>query len=88
MTCNEAAKIIGATIGKPYLKWVLLSDKQMLQRLKMAKVPPKVAEVLVEMQSVTHSGAPLQNFHNNKPQMGKVKLIDFAREFADVFNRK
>ena len=85
MTCNEAARIIGSAIGKPYLKWVLLSDKQMLQGLKMAKVPLKVAETLVEMQAVTHTGAPLQNFHKNKPKMGKVKLKDFAKEFAAVY---
>lgn len=88
MTCNEAARIIGTAIGKPYLKWVLLSDKQMLQMLKMAKLPLKAAETLVEMQSVNHSGAPLQNFHKSNPKMGKVKLKDFAKEFAEVFNKK
>ncbi len=88
MTCNEAAKIVGTAIGKPYLKWVLLSDKQMLNGLKMAKVPEKVANVLVEMQSVTHSGVPLRNFHKNNPVMGKVKLKDFAKEFAIVYNKQ
>jgi uncharacterized protein YbjT (DUF2867 family) len=88
MTCNEAAGIIGNAIGKPYLKWVLLSDKQMLQGLKMAKVPLKLAELLVEMLAVNHSGGPLRNFHNNKPKMGIVKLEDFAKEFAEVYNKK
>ncbi|GAA3932101.1 NAD(P)H-binding protein [Chitinophaga oryziterrae] len=88
MTCNEAAGIIGAAIGKPYLKWVLLSDKQMLQGLKMAKVPLKLAETLVEMQAVSHSGVPLQNFHKNNPVMGKVKLKEFAKEFADAYRKK
>jgi NAD(P)H dehydrogenase (quinone) len=88
MTCNEAAKIIGTAIGKPYLKWVLISDKQMLQGLKMAKMPQELAETMVEMQSVMHSGAPLKNFHQNNPKMGKVKLTDFAKEFAVVYNQK
>lgn len=82
MTCNEAAKIIGAAVGKPWLKWVLLSDKEMLQGLKMAKVPEKLAGTLVEMQAAMHSGKALENFHRNNPQMGKVKLTDFAKEFA------
>jgi len=82
MTCNEAAKIIGAAVGKPWLKWVLLSDKEMLQGLKMAKVPEKLAGTLVEMQAAMHSGKALENFHRNNPQMGKVKLADFAKEFA------
>ena len=88
MTCNEAAKIIGDAVGKPWLKWVLLSDKEMLQGLKMAKLPEKLAETLVEMQAAMHSGKTLENFHKNKPKMGKVKLSDFAKEFAAVYHQK
>jgi uncharacterized protein YbjT (DUF2867 family) len=88
MTCNEAAKIIGTAVGKPWLKWVLLSDKEMLQGLKMAKVPEKLAETLVEMQAAMHSGKTLENFHRSKPKMGKVKLADFAKEFAAAYHKK
>jgi len=88
MTCNEAAQIIGTAVGKPWLKWVLLSDKEMLQGLKMAKVPEKLAETLVEMQAAMHSGKTLENFHLNLPKMGKVKLADFAKEFAAVYHKK
>nr|WP_067059408.1 NAD(P)H-binding protein [Mucilaginibacter sp. L294] len=88
MTCNEAARIIGTAIGKPWLKWMLLSDKEMLQGLKMAKLPEKLAETLVEMQAAMHSGKTLENFHQNKPKMGKVKLADFAKEFAAVYHQK
>lgn len=88
MTCNEAAKIIGNAIGKPWLKWVLISDKQMLQNLKMAKVPGKLAETLVEMYSVMHRGQALENFHEAKPKMGKVKLAEFAQEFAQAYHTK
>ncbi|MBS1601911.1 MAG: NAD(P)H-binding protein [Bacteroidetes bacterium] len=88
MTCNEAAGIIGAAIGKPWLRWVLLTDKQMLRGLKMAKMPEKLAKTLVEMQAVTHSGKPLENFRRANPKMGKVKLRDFAREFAMAYQQK
>lgn len=88
MTCNEAAKIIGSAVGKPWLKWVLLPDKEMLQGLKMAKVPEKLAETLVEMQAAMHSGKTLENFHQSKPKMGKIKLADFAQEFAAVYHQK
>ena len=88
MTCNEAAKIIGSAVGKPWLKWVLLSDKEMLQGLKMSKVPEKLAETLVEMQAATHSGKTLENFHRNQPIMGKVKLADFAKEFAKAYHQE
>lgn len=85
MTCNEAARIIGAAIGKPWLKWVLLSDKEMLRGLKMAKIPERVAATLVEMQAAMHSGKTLENFHRNQPKMGKIKLAEFAKEFADTY---
>jgi NAD(P)H dehydrogenase (quinone) len=88
MTCNEAAGIIGNAVGKPWLKWVLLSDKEMLQGLKMAKVPEKLAGTLVEMQAAMHNGKPLENFHRNKPKMGKIKLADFAEEFAAAYHKK
>ncbi len=87
MTCNQAAKIIGTAVGKPWLKWVLLSDKEMLRGLKMAKLPEKLAETLVEMQAAMHNGKPLENFHKNKPTMGKVKLADFAKEFASAYHQ-
>lgn len=88
MTCNEAAGIIGSAIGKPWLKWVLLSDQEMLQGLKMAKLPESLALTLVEMQAAMHSGKALENFHRNKPKMGKVKLADFAAEFAETYYKK
>lgn len=88
MTCNEAAQIIGTAVGKPWLKWVLLSNKAMLQGLKMAKVPEKLAETLVEMQAAMHGGKPLENFHRNNPKMGKVKLADFAKEFVVAYHQK
>lgn len=88
MTCNEAAGIIGAAIGKPWLKWVLLSDKQMLQGLKMTKMPIQLAENMVNMQATMHTGKTLENFHQSKPIMGKVKLADFAKEFAKVYHEK
>ena len=88
MTCNEAARIIGTAVGKPWLKWVLLSDKEMLRGLKMAKLPQKLSETLVEMQAAMHSGKALENFHLSQPKMGKVKLAEFAKEFAQAYNKK
>ncbi|EHQ30073.1 NAD(P)H-binding protein [Mucilaginibacter paludis] len=88
MTCNQAATIIGTAVGKPWLKWILLTDKQMLQALKMARVPGKLAETLVEMQAAMHSGKALENFHRSQAQMGKIKLADFAKEFALAYHKK
>ncbi|MEO7216289.1 hypothetical protein [Mucilaginibacter sp.] len=51
-------------------------------------MPEKLAATLVEMQAVMHSGKTLENFHRSQPKMGKVKLADFAEEFANVYHKK
>jgi len=88
MTCNEAAHVIGKAIGKPWLKWVLLSDKQMMRGLKMTKVPQTLAATLVKMQAAIHSGRALENFHKSGAELGQIKLSSFARAFAKVYHQK
>jgi len=90
MTCNEAAKIIGTAIGKPDLKWVTITDKEMQRGLEMHGLSPKLASDIVEMQAPIHKGLMPQEFSRHKSEVvtGKVKLTDFAKEFAGVFNSK
>ena len=89
LTCNEIAKIIGEAIGKPYLKWGTISDKQMLSGLKQFKVPSDVAADITEMNANMRNGGILFNdYYNNKPVLGNIKMKDFAKEFAVVYNQK
>lgn len=88
LTCYELASILGAAIGKPYLKWETISDKQMLGGLKKFKVPLGLANDITEMNASMHSGLLYEDYYKNKPVMGKVKLKDFAKEFAVVYNQK
>jgi len=30
----------------------------------------------------------MEDYYHNKPKLGKVKLTDFAKEFAAAFNQK
>jgi uncharacterized protein YbjT (DUF2867 family) len=88
LTCNEIAKILGEAVGKPYLKWALMSDKDMMGGLKMFGLPHKTAQGLVEMNAGMHSGVVNEHYYNNRPKvMGKVKIKDFAKEFAAVYNQ-
>lgn len=89
LTCNEIARIIGTAIGKPYLKWALMSDKDMLSGLKMFKIPESRAQAIVDMNAGMHNGIVNEDYYRNRPKvMGKVKLKDFAKEFAAVYNQK
>jgi uncharacterized protein YbjT (DUF2867 family) len=86
LTGNETASILGAAIGKPDLKWVIISNAQMLGGLESAGMNPQIAAGLVEMYASLHSGLLAADYYLNKPTvMGKVKLVDFAKEFAAAF---
>jgi uncharacterized protein YbjT (DUF2867 family) len=89
LTGNEIASIIGAAIGKPMLKWIIITNEQMHSGLVATGVPKHVADNLVEMFASFHSGALSEDYYRNKPAViGKVKLTDFAEEFAATFNQK
>lgn len=86
LTGNETAKILGAAIGKPDLQWILIPSEQMLVGLEAAGMNPQIAAGLVEMYAGVHSGILLEDYYRNKPTVtGKVKMTDFAKEFAAAF---
>jgi uncharacterized protein YbjT (DUF2867 family) len=89
LTGNETAGILGEAIGKPDLKWILISDEENLNSLEAIGMNKQIAAGLVEMYASLHSGLLSEHYNRNKPAvMGKVKLVDFAKEFAIVFNQK
>jgi uncharacterized protein YbjT (DUF2867 family) len=86
LTGNETASILGAAIGKPDLKWVIIPNEQMLSGLAAAGMNPQIAAGLVEMYASLHSGLLAADYYRNKPAvMGKVKMTAYAKEFAAAF---
>jgi len=89
LTCNQTAAILGAAIGKPDLKWIIITNEQMQSGLIAAGMHPGIAAGMVEMYGSLHNGVLAADYYRNKPAvMGKVKLTDFAKEFAIAFNQK
>jgi uncharacterized protein YbjT (DUF2867 family) len=84
---NEIAKILGEAIGKPGLKWVVISDEQMLNGMIAAGMNPNVAKGLVEMNAGRRSGVLGEDYNRHKPALGKVKLKDWVKEFAAAYNK-
>ncbi|WP_373546105.1 hypothetical protein [Chamaesiphon sp.] len=85
-TANEAAQILGIAIGKPDLKWVTVTNEQMQAGLEHKGMPAHIAANFVEMFTSIHSGALRKDSDLHQPvAMGKVKLADFASEFAAAF---
>jgi uncharacterized protein YbjT (DUF2867 family) len=87
ISCNEIAGILGAAIGKPDLKWVLITDEQLLNGMIAAGMNPQIAAGLVEMNASTNSGKLYEDYYLNKPTLGKVKMTDYAKEFAVIFKQ-
>jgi uncharacterized protein YbjT (DUF2867 family) len=86
LTGNETASILGAAIGKPDLNWIIISNAEMLGGLEAAGMNPQIAAGLVEMYASLHSGVLAADYYRNQPTvMGKVKLTEFATEFAAAF---
>jgi uncharacterized protein YbjT (DUF2867 family) len=86
LTGNETATILGTAIGKPDLKWIIIPNEQVQRGLEAAGMNPQIAAGLVEMYAGVHSGILLEDYHRHKPTvMGKVKMTDFAKEFAAAF---
>lgn len=83
LTCQEIATVLGNAIGKPYLKWVLISDKQMSDAFVEIGASAKIANEFTEMNAAMHNGSLFEDYFKNRPAiLGKIKMNDFAKEFA------
>lgn len=83
---KEIASTIGSAIGKPELPWVEFTDEQSLGGMTQAGLPLEIAELYTEMGSGLKSGIIAEDFlKNNHAVEGKIKLEDFAKEFASKF---
>jgi len=82
---NEVAGILGEAIGKSDLKWVVIPDEQLLNGLLAANMNPVIAKGFVEMNASRRGGVLYEDYYRNKPTLGKIKLTDFAKEFAAAY---
>jgi len=87
VSTGEIAAAFGGAIDKPGLKWVLFTDEQALQGALQAGLPEEIAKNYTEMGHAAHTGAMGEDYWNNHtPVSGKIKLADFAKTFAAVYN--
>jgi uncharacterized protein YbjT (DUF2867 family) len=82
---NEAAEILGTAIGKPDLKWMAIPDDQFLANLLNIGFNRKAATGFTEMNAGRRNHM-YDDYNQHKPVLGKVKLADFAKQFAAAYN--
>ena len=84
---SEVATILGEAIGNRKLKWQTVSAEQLLNGMQVSGMNEWVAKGFIEMQAAQGTGILYEDFYKNKPELGKVKMTEFAKEFASVYNQ-
>lgn len=86
-TANEVAQALGKTIGKPDLQWLTFTNKQTKEAMLKRGMPEHLAANFVELGASLHNGKLLEDYERvATPPAGKIKVEDFAKEFAAAFN--
>lgn len=87
LTGDEIARILGEAIGKPELKWIVISDEESLKSYIDAGFPELLSKNLVDMFSSLQSGKLAEDYRLNKPaELGKVKFTSFVKDFITAYN--
>ncbi len=85
-TPADVARVLGTAAGKPELPWVEFTDEQSLQGMTGAGLPEEIAGLYTEMGTAIRAGKLQSDFTaQGAPVAGKIKLEDFARDFAGKF---
>lgn len=83
---DEIAASLGKAIGNTDLEWKVIPGEQLLDQILSAGVNEWIAKGMVAMQKAQGDGSLYEDFYAHKPTFGKVKLEDFAKEFAQRYN--
>ena len=87
VSTDKIASVLGAAIGKPDLKWVAFTDEQALGGMIQAGLPEEIAKNYAEMNHSIQTGDMFADYFKNRPtSFEKVKLEEFAKTFAAVYN--
>ncbi len=83
---TEIAKVLGTAIGKADLPWINFSDEDALAGAIGAGLPEEIAKNYIEMGTSIRSGKMFEDYRNHPTTLSKIKLEDFAKEFAVAYN--
>lgn len=87
LTGDEIARFLGEAIGKPDLKWIVISDEESLKSYIDTGFPELLSKNLVDMFSSLQSGKLAEDYRLNKPrELGKVKFSSFVKDFLTAYN--
>ncbi len=82
----DIATALSSAANKPNTPWITFSDADSLNGMLQAGLPETIANGYVQMGKSIREGLIQADYWKNKPQLGKVKLADFAKEFTAAYN--
>lgn len=85
-TPADVAKALGTAVGKPELPWIEFSDEDAFNGMVGAGLPEEIAKNYVEMGDAIRSKKLFVDYYKNRPDLGNIKLEDFARDFAAAYH--
>lgn len=88
VSTDAIAAVLGSAIGKPDLTWTLFTDEQALGGMLQAGLPEEMAKNYAEMNHAIQTGDMYADFFKHFPEkLEKTKLTDFAKTFANYYNK-
>ncbi|MES2513600.1 MAG: NAD(P)H-binding protein [Bacteroidota bacterium] len=80
---KDIATVLGSAVGKPNIPWIIFTDEQAKEGMANAGLGITFIEAYVQMNKALREGVLQADYWKNKPTtLGKVKLEDFAKDFA------
>lgn len=84
-TSAEVTRVLGAAVGLPNLPYVAFTDAEQLGGLLQAGLPQEISSNYVEMGVAVRTGEMFAEYKKHSAALGKIKLEDFAKEFAAAY---
>ncbi len=84
----DIARVLGEAVGKPETPWLVFSDEQTKQGMLQAGLNEEMATEYTKLGQAMRDGQMQADYFRNRPELGKIKLEQFAQqEFAPAFNQ-
>lgn len=84
---NQVASALGEAIGRPELKWTVIPSSELLKNWLNIGMNEQVARGFVAMQESQGNGSIYEDYNQHQPRLGRVKLADFAKDFAQAYEK-
>ena len=87
-SAHEIATVLSKAINKPNTPWFTFKDEESLQGMLQAGLTKTMAEGYTQMgKSIREGLIQADYFKQNVTPVGKIKLEDFAGQFAEVYSK-